>query len=150
MAYRYKNEVLENPKRGSAKGRRSLYRMDYIHVGLPASKVLEYRKRCQQILSESDIIVREWSIWARPEFFSFLIVEETPSGEDDSSSMKKAVDQVLSLAQDIGGSMEYCHGVGTKLAHLMERELGLGMEVLRQIKRALDPNNILHPGNMGV
>jgi FAD/FMN-containing dehydrogenase len=46
--------------------------------------------------------------------------------------------------------MEYVHGVGVKLAHLMPRELGAGMDVLRGIKTALDPHNIMNPGKLAL
>ena len=57
---------------------------------------------------------------------------------------------MLSLAQDMGGSMEYVHGVGTRLSHLMGRELGDGMHTLRELKRALDPRGIMNPGRLGL
>lgn len=144
-AERYKREVLQDPK--AARRRRSGWRMDYLHVSLPASRVLEYRRRCQEFLASRRIAVHEWSLWARPEFFSFLIgaEDDTP---DAAGRMAEAVDTVLVLAQDMGGSMEYCHGVGIKLAHLYGRELGAGVQVVRDIKRALDPNNILNPGKL--
>ena len=122
--------------------------MDYLHVAIPVSKVLEYRRRCQKLLSSRDVTVKEWSLWGRPEFFSFLIAEETDAGEETSVSMVHAVDQVLTLAQDMGGTMEYCHGVGIKLGHLVDREMGSGATVVRRIKRALDPDNILNPGKL--
>ncbi|MCH8827487.1 MAG: FAD-binding oxidoreductase, partial [Chloroflexi bacterium] len=50
------------------------------------------------------------------------------------------------LAQQMGGSMEYCHGVGLKLAHLMTDEPGIGLKAAQAIKKALDPNLILNPG----
>jgi FAD/FMN-containing dehydrogenase len=50
----------------------------------------------------------------------------------------------------MGGSMEYCHGVGVKLASHMKEEHGYGLEVMRQIKKVLDPNNIMNPGKMGL
>jgi D-lactate dehydrogenase (cytochrome) len=50
----------------------------------------------------------------------------------------------------MGGSMEYTHGVGVKLASHMEEEHGYGLEVMRKIKRLLDPNDIMNPGKMGL
>ena len=64
--------------------------------------------------------------------------------------LTQALDDILTLAQDMGGSMEYVHGVGVKLAHLVPRELGVGMEVLRGIKAALDPHNIMNPGKLAL
>jgi len=46
--------------------------------------------------------------------------------------------------------MEYCHGVGVKLAALMEDEHGYGLEVMRRIKKVLDPNGIMNPGKLGL
>ena len=145
---RYKREVLQNP--GGARRRRSSWRMDYLHVAIPASRVLEYRRQCQELLKEHRIPVREWSLWGRPEFFSLLIADPGPTTDTTSERMAQAVDQILIAAQDIGGAMEYCHGVGLKLAHLMDREHGPGMEALRGVKKALDPAGILNPGKLGL
>jgi FAD/FMN-containing dehydrogenase len=54
------------------------------------------------------------------------------------------------LAQDVGGAMEYCHGVGTRLAPLMHREHGVGLAVLRQLKHSFDPLDILNPGKLAL
>ena len=44
--------------------------------------------------------------------------------------------------------MEYCHGVGVRLAPLMGREHGTGLKVLRHLKQCLDPQGILNPGKL--
>lgn len=123
---------------------------DYLHVALPASAALEYRRRCQAILERYGLRIREWSLWGVPEFFSLLIYDVSLGGKRAQERMGKAVDEVIALAQDLGGSMEYCHGVGLKLAHLMEREWGKGLEVLRSLKRTLDPLNIMNPGKLAL
>ena len=65
-------------------------------------------------------------------------------------ALEETVESLLRLAQQMGGSMEYTHGVGIKLAPLMASEHGYGLEVMRQIKRAVDPRNIMNPGKMGL
>jgi len=60
------------------------------------------------------------------------------------------VDELLHLVHELGGSMEYTHGVGVKLAPLMAEEHGYGLEIMRRIKLALDPNNVMNPGKMGL
>ena len=145
---RYKRDVLDSANPAQARRRSSAYRMDYLHVALPVSRVLEYRRRCSRIFDDRGIRVREWSLWARPELFSFLIVQERDDGGETSPQMGEVVDDALTLAQQLGGSMEYCHGVGLKLSHLMEAEHGNGLRVMRRLKRAVDPNGILNPGKM--
>jgi len=46
--------------------------------------------------------------------------------------------------------MESCHGVGLRLSHLMGEEHGRGLDLMRQVKAALDPHNIMNPGKMGL
>ena len=146
-AERYKREVLLHGH--AARRRRRAWRMDYLHVAIPASRVPEYHDYCQRLLVQRGIPVREWSLWGRPEYFSLLISDPSPEDRPDAERMGRAVDDILSAAQDLGGSMEYCHGVGLKLTHLMRRDRGdAGLEALRRVKQALDPQRILNPGNL--
>jgi FAD/FMN-containing dehydrogenase len=57
-------------------------------------------------------------------------------------------DTLLRQALKAGGALEYCHGAGLKLRHLVPEALGEGLEVLRAVKHALDPGGILNPGKL--
>jgi glycolate oxidase len=70
--------------------------------------------------------------------------------ENTQLELQQTVDEVLRLAQDMSGSMEYTHGVGVKLAPFMLKEHGYGLEIMRSIKKMLDPNNIMNPGKMAL
>ena len=149
-AENYKIEALGKPRsvRWSRwRGRRGF---DYLHLGLPISKVLDYRRQCDVILATYGVRVIEYAIWSRPELFSMLIVSEFGVTSGSRERLGQAVEQVLELAQDMGGIMEYCHGVGVKLNHLLAREMGVGQEVVQAMKQALDPNNIMNPGKLGL
>ena len=149
-AENYKLEALGKPRSVRWSRWRSRHGFDYLHLGLPISKVLEYRKRCDIILAEHDVRVTEYAIWSRPELFSMLIVSDSGPTPESMEHLGEAVEQVLELAQDMGGIMEYCHGVGVKLNHLLAREMGMGQEVVQAIKQALDPNNIMNPGKLAL
>jgi FAD/FMN-containing dehydrogenase len=61
------------------------------------------------------------------------------------------MDSLLTACQDLGGSMEYVHGPGLRLAHLMPREHAEGgFSLLQRLKATLDPNGILNPGKLGL
>jgi alkyldihydroxyacetonephosphate synthase len=49
-----------------------------------------------------------------------------------------------------GGSISHHHGIGRLKAPWLEREKGGWMEVLRAVKRAVDPNRIMNPGALGL
>jgi FAD/FMN-containing dehydrogenase len=122
---------------------------DYLHMALPASRVLAYIQQAEAMFARRGVSLREWGLWHGPELLSTVLYRRTDT-PDDLAEATLAVDDVLRLAQDMGGSMEYVHGVGVRYAHLMEREHGSGLRVLRAVKRALDPDGIFNPGKLGL
>ena len=146
----YKVSALGKPRSVRWSRWRSRRGFDYLHLGLPISQVLEYRKRCDNIMAKAGLRVTEYAIWSRPELFSMLIVPKSGTAANSRKRLEETVQQMLELAQDMGGVMEYCHGVGVKLNHLLAREMGVGQQVVQAIKQALDPNNIMNPGKLGL
>jgi alkyldihydroxyacetonephosphate synthase len=122
---------------------------DFLHLYVPESRVLEFLRRATFLFSESGAEVSEWGLWNQPELVSLVIhaTTDTPAAVD---RLRTAHDATIALAQDLGGSMEYVHGVGVRLSHLIGRELGTGLGVLRAVKEALDPDNLLNPGKLGL
>ena len=123
---------------------------DYLHLALPVSKVLDYKRKAERILGSHKLKVIEYAIWSRPEFFSMMIIPENPDDIEARDLLAAGVESVLKLAQDMGGIMEYCHGVGIKLNHLLYREMGINHDVIHTWKNILDPANILTPGKLGL
>ncbi|MGH7809168.1 MAG: FAD-binding oxidoreductase [Candidatus Binatia bacterium] len=138
-----------NRRQRRERGRDGVYR-DWIHVALPASQVLAFRRAAQEVVKRRGIRLQESGLWVQPELFSMRLASDDDSMTDGQLRLEETVEELLRLAQRMGGSMEYTHGVGVKLAPLMAGEHGYGLEVMRQIKRALDPNQILNPGKMGL
>ena len=143
-------QFARNRRQRRERGRDGVYR-DWIHVALPSSKVLEYRRLAQKIAGRRGVRVQESGLWVQPELFSMRLGAEDGMIPNAQFVLEETVDDLLRLAQQLGGSMEYTHGVGIKLAPLMAEEHGCyGLELMRQIKRTLDPNNILNPGKMAL
>jgi alkyldihydroxyacetonephosphate synthase len=145
----YKRNALGKP-REVRWNRRQGRSFDYLHLALPISRVLEYRRQCEKILAESGVKVVEYGLWSRPEMFSMMVVPVNGAHPSNRENLARVVEQVLVLAQDMGGIMEYCHGVGVKLNHLVARERGTGHPVVLSLKQALDPRNIMNPGKLGL
>ncbi len=136
-----------NRRERRERGKDGVYR-DWIHIALPASKVLAFRKASMERIEPYGVRLQESGLWVQPELFSMRLGIEDDGSGDAQLLLQQAVEELLKLAQQMGGSMEYTHGVGVKLARLMAAEHGHGLAVMRQIKRNLDPNNILNPGKM--
>jgi len=119
---------------------------DYVHVSLPASKILTFRTSLLNIAREEGVNVLEVGLWQGPELLSLVLSSRAANPGMASRKLWRTSDLIIRHAQDLGGAMEFCHGVGMKLAHLMEREHGVGLEVMRQLKRAVDPLGIMNPG----
>lgn len=49
-----------------------------------------------------------------------------------------------------GGSISHHHGIGRLRADWLERELGGWLDVLKAVKRAVDPDRIMNPGVLGL
>lgn len=68
------------------------------------------------------------------------------------SEMKKvelAVSEIFEAAIELGGTLSGEHGIGTLKSPYMEMELGItGVNMMKKIKEAWDPNNILNPGKI--
>ena len=144
-AERFQEDRLKNLPQGILDTRPEAS-FDYIHIALPTSQVLRYREEAMALCQQQGILVNQCGIWTRPELFSMVL--HNPSGQVEI--LADTVDRLLARAQDVGGSMEYCHGVGVRLAHLLARELGAGMQILSALKQALDPDHLLNPGKLGL
>lgn len=120
-------------------------KFDYIHVSLPASKILDFRDETLRIAKARKVKILEVGLWQGPELFSIVLSSRAAKPETATYKLWDASNMILQHAQNLGGAMEFCHGVGLKLAHLMEREHGLGLELMRQLKEAVDPLGVMNP-----
>jgi glycolate oxidase len=65
---------------------------------------------------------------------------------DEVQRVLRVADDIHQLALQMGGTTTGEHGVGSARAPYMAQEHGPALEVMRRIKRALDPNAIMNPG----
>ena len=65
-------------------------------------------------------------------------------------NVQKMIDDIHDLAIKMEGTTTAEHGVGIVRAKYMDVEHGPAMEIMRAIKKTLDPNNILNPGKMAL
>jgi alkyldihydroxyacetonephosphate synthase len=88
-----------------------------------------------------------WYPWGTMIYGRFVI----PDGGADALALHDRIwEDGMTAALDAGGVMNDHHGVGIKLGPYMRRQHGGALDAIRLLKAALDPNNIMNPGKMGL
>jgi D-lactate dehydrogenase (cytochrome) len=71
-----------------------------------------------------------------------------PSREDEIALARRLSRQLVGHALAMGGTCTGEHGVGTGKLEYLDAEHGPALDVMRAIKRTLDPDNRMNPGKM--
>ncbi len=120
---------------------------DFVHVGLAASKIIPFKRKISELARRRRITIEEYGTWIKPELFNFNFTRERGV---PAENLRRTVDDSMKLAIKLGGTIEYCHGSGFRLAGLLPLQHGEGLEIMRRIKQELDPQMILNPGKLGL
>jgi len=69
--------------------------------------------------------------------------------KEQMERVEAAVDELFDLTLKLGGTLSGEHGIGITKAKFLEDEVGKsGIELMRKIKSAFDPEHIINPGKM--
>ncbi len=75
-----------------------------------------------------------------------------PAFDNANESQRRAVSELLgnlvATAHEFGGTCSGEHGIGQGKIEFLKQEAGPGIAVMKSLKRALDPLNILNPGKV--
>lgn len=70
------------------------------------------------------------------------------SNEDEMERCEEFLEALVLIALSMDGTCTGEHGVGQGKMKFLQAEHGPGLQVMRQIKSALDPKNIMNPGKI--
>lgn len=79
-------------------------------------------------------------------FHAILLID--PDSPAEQAEAKRIAGRMAERALRLGGTVTGEHGIGVGKLGYMQAEHGAGWTVMAQIKRALDPMNILNPGKV--
>ncbi|HWI19523.1 MAG TPA: FAD-linked oxidase C-terminal domain-containing protein [Vicinamibacterales bacterium] len=77
-----------------------------------------------------------------------LIIMLNPDDPQEFAAVTKISERLVERALKFGGTCSGEHGVGIGKLKYLEAEHGGALEVMRAIKRALDPKNLMNPGKL--
>ena len=88
-----------------------------------------------------------WYQWGAMIYARFVL----PDGGSDAVALHDRIwKDGVTAALSAGAVMNDHHGVGLKLAPYMAAQHGAGLDLLRRIKKTLDPNGVMNPGKLGL
>ncbi len=116
-------------------------------ITVPRSRVPDILKRLEAIAKKHKLIIVNFGHAGDGNIHVNVMIDKEKA--DEVERAKVAVKEIFQAALDLEGTLSGEHGVGiTKLPYI-HLELGdLGLEVMKRIKKAFDPNNILNPGKV--
>ncbi|UCE33977.1 MAG: FAD-binding protein [Deltaproteobacteria bacterium] len=117
-------------------------------LGIPPTKIPETIKRAQAIADKYNILLTTFGHIGDGNVHTTFVTDMR--SRDEWERLRPAADELAELALEMGGTISAEHGSGLARAPYMEKQLGPALEVMRAIKKALDPNDILNPGKMGL
>ena len=69
-----------------------------------------------------------------------------PNDKDERARADRVAERIAHIAIEMGGTCTGEHGIGIHKLDALKVEHGEAVDVMRTIKKALDPNNIMNPG----
>ena len=117
--------------------------------GVPVTRIPAVIKAVQEIGEKYDFPIATFGHVGDGNIHPVLIMD--PRKKEHWEKARKITSDLIDLTIELGGTLTAEHGTGMAKSPFIGREIGeVGMEVMRTVKKALDPNNILNPGKMGL
>ncbi|WP_249866176.1 FAD-binding oxidoreductase [Paenibacillus konkukensis] len=114
---------------------------------VPRSKIPEMCRRLQQIKAKYNIELVVFGHAGDGNLHPNILADK--SDREEMRRVEQAVAEIFEAAVQLGGTLSGEHGIGTMKAPFMEMELGAaGLDMMKRIKEAWDPNHIMNPGKI--
>ncbi len=113
---------------------------------VPISRLAEAILETKKDIAESGMMAPVVGHVGDGNFHLAILID--PQDRDELKAAEALAHRIAERALELGGTVTGEHGVGMGKMKYMAAEHGHGYEIMRQIKRALDPQNIMNPGKI--
>lgn len=129
----------------------AMYTLDEADVCIPRSRIPEYLERAESIGSKHGVVLAPVGHAGDGNLHYNILKPDDVLDEEWPSLMESALSDLLEMSLEMGGTLSGEHGLGyTKRGYLIreagEKQVGL----MKSVKAAFDPNDILNPGKIWI
>ncbi|BGP56170.1 D-lactate ferricytochrome c oxidoreductase [Rhodotorula sphaerocarpa] len=118
-------------------------------VCVPISRLAEFVDRSETLVVASGLVAPIVAHIGDGNVHRAILWKGTPGETEPPETVARLAKQLVELAQELEGTCAGEHGVGVTKRKYLRAELGEGtLGLLRTVKRALDPYNLLNPGKV--
>lgn len=115
-------------------------------LAVPLTEVPRTIRRARELGAELGISVVFYGHFGDGNVHSAILID--PADADQVRRADEFADRLHRLALEVGGTVTGEHGTGAVRAAYMRAEHGDALDVMRRVKRALDPQGIFNPGKL--
>ena len=115
-------------------------------VCVPVSRLADCILKTKEELKASELIAPLFGHVGDGNFHVVFLID--PNRPEELAEAREFGERIVDLALEMGGTCTGEHGIGMGKLAALEDEHGEGVNVMRAIKKALDPHNIMNPGKV--
>ena len=115
-------------------------------VCVPISRLAECLNETKRDIEQSGLLAPIVGHVGEGNFHTLILID--PDDPREITRARALHDRMVLRALALDGTCTGEHGVGTGKIAFLQRELGEAVHVMRSIKQALDPGNLMNPGKV--
>jgi glycolate oxidase len=116
-------------------------------ICVPASKLPAMREKIKEISKKHQVRINNFGHAGDGNLHVTFMCDSRNT--EQMERVEKAVDELFEHALKLGGTLSGEHGIGVTKSKYLEWEVGKeGIELMKKIKAAFDPDNLINPGKI--
>ena len=128
---------------------KAFYEIDEVDACVPRSRLPDYVEGAVKIAEKNGILISTIGHAGDGNVHSIIAREQNEDRETWLRKLEVTIDELVDLSLSLDGTISGEHGVGYAKKKYLVRKVGsTQVNLMKVIKRAFDPNNILNPGKV--
>ena len=116
-------------------------------VAVPRDKLAEFIKKLGEISEKTGFFIQYLGHAGDGNLHPAIFTDS--SNKEEYARAEKAMEEIFEAALSLGGVLSGEHGIGLEKKRFFSRAMDpVALDLMKQIKKMVDPNNILNPGKI--